>query len=61
MNSNNFELNLLGNITNNSELYILAHKYIKNIKLFNYNLNYDTLIPLSDLQKRRFYNLLHQI
>jgi len=61
MDAKYFELNLLGNISTTSSYYNLAYTYVKNVKLFNYNLNYKTIIPLSDLQKRRFYNLLHQV
>jgi len=61
MNSNSFELNLLGNILNTDTFYSIAYKYVNHVILFDFNLNYNTIFPLSDLQKRRFYNLLHQI
>jgi len=61
MNPKSFELNLLGNISNTTNLYNIAFTYIKNVELFNYKLNYGSIIPLSDVQKRNFYNLLHQV
>ena len=35
MNPDNFDLELIGNITINSEFYKLAYKYIRNVKLID--------------------------
>lgn len=61
LNPNTFSLVLLGNITTSDKLFTMAYQYVKNVKLYDYELNYKPMFALSDLQKRQFYSLLHQL
>lgn len=60
LNPNEFNLYLLGNISRTDNLYTMAYKYIKNVKLYDYQLNFKPIFSITDFQKRQFYSLLNQ-
>jgi hypothetical protein len=55
LNPEEFKLELLGEITEESALFLIAYKYIKNIKLMDVSF---VSHPLLDTEKRRHFTLL---
>ena len=53
-----FNLQLLGAVTKQDDLFSIAYKYVKNTSLFEYNLSYKTDFILADTHKRNFFTLL---
>ena len=60
LDTNTFKLNLFGQISTQDALFSIAYTYVKNVSLYNPNLNYKVLFPLSENKKRSFFTLLQQ-
>ena len=56
LNPEQFSLELLGDITEESALFLIAYKYIRNTKLMDVNF---FLHPFLDSEKRHHFILLH--
>lgn len=61
LNPEKFELQLLGNIKKDDELYTTAYKYIRNINLLENRSKHQYSNTFSEDMKRNFFTLLHQI
>ena len=60
LNPEQFELQLLGNIKKDDELYSIAYKYIRNVSFIENRFKYTFDSGFNEDIKREFFTLLHQ-
>ncbi len=60
MNPEKFELQLLGNVVKDDELYSMAYKYVRNVSLLENRSRYSYSEDFTEEIKRKYFTLLHQ-
>ena len=60
MNPEKFELQFLGNVEKEDELYTIAYKYIRNVSMLENRSKYKYADEFTEEVKRQFFTLLHQ-
>ena len=60
MNPEKFELQLLGNVEKDDDLYNIAHKYVRNVNLLENRSRYSYSEDFTEKIKRQYFTLLHQ-
>lgn len=60
LNPDNLELTLLGEITRNSAIYNILHKYVRNIRFGERSHSFEYSIRLTEIPTHFYYNLFNQ-